>query len=249
MSVDGFELFRTPRTGYMARTPAAALRAVGAGNLAAEHFVHASTSAKPLDEEPFDLEEIERVLGRPDMNLATSLLLKRVLAKLVGSREQEVALFGAEGINTLESRALARVEELKGRMALNAGRRLRESLARAQYELAELHAEAGSVRSFYLRAAYGTLRPALHRRKISRTELTLAVDILIALRQHLAASRLLQRVHAGADAGVLLLAARVAFKRGEYVRVVECCRGLAPAMGSLAVSEQRAVAFWIGGDG
>ena len=44
------------------RTPAGALKAVGAGLLPAEDFIYASTSAKPLDEEPFDLDAIERKL-------------------------------------------------------------------------------------------------------------------------------------------------------------------------------------------
>jgi hypothetical protein len=247
--MDGFEIFRSRRVGYFPRTPAAALKAVGAGNLPAEHFIHASASAKPLDEEPFDLDEIERVLARPDANLATSVLLKRVLTKLIGNREQEVALFGAEGINALESRALMRVEELKARIPPRGGRRVRGQLARAFYELAELHAGAESVRSFYLRAAYAHLRSAIRGRSIARSELALAVDILIALRQYAAAARLLDRVSAASDPDVLLLAARVAFKRADYVRVAECCRRLAAAGDGVAVNVRRAVSFWAAGHG
>jgi hypothetical protein len=246
--VIGFELFFTRRAGFTPRTPAAALKAVGAGNLPAEYFIYASTSAKPLDEEPFDLDEIERVLARPDMNLATSILLKRVLSKLIGSREQEVALFGAEGINALEGRFLARIEGLKSRIPPKGGRRLRRRLAREFYELAELHAGAESVRSFYLRAAYQSLRAASRRKKILRSELVLATDILIALRQYAGATHLLQRVHAADDPGVLLLSARVAFHRGDYVRVSECCRRLEAAAGSLGANERRAVSFWAAGN-
>ena len=247
--MSGFELFRTRRTGYTPRTPAAALKAVGAGNLPAEYFIYASTSAKPLDEEPFDLEEIERVLARPDMSLATSILLKRVLSKLIGSREQEVALFGAEGINALENRSLVRIEKLKARIPPKGGRRIRRRLARELYELAELHVGEGSVRMFYLRAAFTQLRSASRRTKISRSELVLATDILIALRQYTSAARLLDRVHAADDPGVLLLTARAAFHSRDYVRVHTCCRGLAAAAAALGVNERRAISFWAGSDG
>src|SRR5208283_2098028 len=81
--VAGFEFFKTRRTGYIPRTPAAALKAVGTGTVPAEQFIYASASAKPLDEEPFDLEEIERALARPDLNLQSRILLKRVLGKLI----------------------------------------------------------------------------------------------------------------------------------------------------------------------
>jgi hypothetical protein len=246
--VDGFDLFRTRRPGFIPRTPAAALKAVGAGNLPAEYFIYASTSVKPLDEEPFDLEEIERLLARPDMSLATNILLKGVLSKLIGSREQEVALFGAEGITALEGRLLASIEELKASIPPQGGRRLRCRLARELYTLAELNAGAVSVRSFYLRNACVYLRPAFRRKRISRSEIVLATDILIALGRYDSAARLLRRVHAGDDPGLLLLSARVAYRRGDYVRVSECCRRIGADADCLDVNERRAVAFWAGGN-
>ena len=245
----GFDLFRTRRGGYLPRTPAAALKAVGAGMLPPEHFIYASTSAKPLDEEPLDRDEIERVLARPGANLATSILLKRVLTKLIGNREQEIALFGAEGINALEGRALARIEALKALLPQHAGRRLRWRLARALYELAELHSEAEAVRRFYLREAYAVMRDAFRPARIARSELALATDILVGLGRYESAARLLGRVHAAEDAGVLLLVARVAFHRRDYVRVADCCRRIGAAVGDLSDHERRAVAFWAGGNG
>jgi hypothetical protein len=248
--VSGFDFFRTRRTGYSPRTPAAALKAVGIGTVPAELFIHASASAKPLDEEPFDRDVIERVLARTDLTLPTSILLKRVLGKLISSREQEIALFGAEGINALETRALTRIEKLKSSLSEEESRAGRRQLAREYYELAELHAGTESVRAFYLKEAYASLRKILGRgANMERADLALAVDILVALGLHAQAVRHLERMRAPDDPEVVLLTARVAFHRRDYRRVAECCRKLSGFTGSLGEKERRIVSYWAERDG
>jgi hypothetical protein len=246
--VPGFDFFRSRRAGYSPRTPAAALKAVGTGTLPAEYFIYASTSAKPLDEEPFDMEEIERVLARPDLNLQTSVLLKRVLMKVIGSRDQEVALFGAEGINALETRMLMRIELLKSALVREPGRALRTRLAREYFELAELQAGAGSVRTFYLREACTSLRGGEVEGSVSSPDLPLAVDILVAQGLHDQARRLLEEAReAGDDSddpSTLLMSARVAFHLRHFRGVALICRRLASSGADLGEGEKRLVSFW-----
>jgi hypothetical protein len=251
--VPGFDFFRFRRAGYSPRTPAAALRAVGTGTLPAEYFIYASTSAKPLDEEPFDLEEVERFLSRPDLNLQTSVLLKRVLTKLIGSRDQEVALFGAEGINALESRALVKIEKLKAGLEREPDDAARSRLAREYFELAELQSGSQSVRTFYLREAYTNLREGHEEGgSVSIPDIPLAVEILLALRLYDEAQRLLDTEHERAgesdDPAALLLCARVAFKRRDLRGVARICERLASSAAELDESQRRVVSFWAGHD-
>jgi hypothetical protein len=240
----GFDFFRSRRPGYLPRTPAAALKAVGTGTVPVEQFVYASASSKPLDEEPLDLEEIERVMARPDLNLPSKVLLKRVLEKLVGSRDQEVALFGAEGINALEGRALTRIEKLRTELKTRPGGDVRRRLAREFFEMAELQAGSESVRAFYLREAYTSLCGAEGEPALSRADLPLAVDILVARRMLEEADRLLGGVRDVDDVEVRLMSARVAFHRGDYRAVAETCRGLAARSADVGEKEKRAISFW-----
>jgi hypothetical protein len=224
------------------------LRAVGTGTLPSEYFVYASASAKPLDEEPFDLDEIERVLARPNLNLQTTVLLKRVLGKLIGNRDQETALFGAEGINMLESRALVRIEKLKSAIARDPGGALRAQLAKEYFELAEMQSGARSVRAFYLREAYSSLRGHDEEESIPLPALPLAVDILVGLGLYDQARGLLERARAGGsaddDALVLLMSARVAFHRRDFHEVAAICRSLASSGAVLGEKEAHIVSFW-----
>ncbi len=243
----GFDFFRSRRPGYQPRTPAAALKAVGTGTVPVEQFVYASTSAKPLDEEPFDLDEIERVLARPDLTLQSSVLLKRVLGRLIGSKEQETALFGAEGINALESRALTRIEKLKTAMKVQPGQDVRRRLAREYYEMAELQAGSESVRLFYLREAFSSLCGEGDL-ALTRADLPLAVDILVARHLLEQANQLLVGFSDDGDVEVQLMSARVAFHRGNYHAVAEICRGLAVRGAEAGEMKKRIISFWGGQD-
>ena len=240
----GFDYFRSRRAGFVPRTPAAALKAIVGAGLPPEHFIHVSTSAKPLDEEPFDFEAIERVLSRTDLTLETEILLKGVLEKLIAGADQETGLFGAEGINALEARHVERIKELKSKKA---GPRRRQAIAQTYYEMAQLHGREDAVRAFYLREAFRSLQGAHRPGRTSRTDLRLAVDILVALGLHAHAARQLSRVRAQGDPLVLLLSARIAYHRGAYARVADLCRRLLATAGEMDAEERAAVEFWAGG--
>lgn len=76
-------------------------------------FIFKSGSTKPLNEEPFDIEAIERLLSRKDLDLEANMILIDIFEKLIFSADQEIALFAAESINIIETRYNSRIEQLK----------------------------------------------------------------------------------------------------------------------------------------
>jgi hypothetical protein len=240
-----FGFFRSRRPGYVPRTPGAALRAVGVGAAPPEQFVYASCSAKPLNEEPFDLEAIERTLAKKDLTLETAILLRNIFEKLIGSGGPETALFGAEGINALEGRLVTRIEELKKSPRRGGGPGI--LLARAYYELAELHGNARAIRAFYLREAYASLQKTFVKGSpASHETLALLVDILVGLGLYDHAAHVLGRVKPADNPFVLYQRARVAFHKKETVKIVEACRALGANVKDLPEAGRRAVEFWAG---
>jgi hypothetical protein len=236
-------MFRGRRQGWTPRTPAAALKGVGEGLLPPETFILASASTKPLDEEPVDLEGVEREMARPERTMETSLLLRDIFASLARGSDTEAALFGAEGINALEARYLERIRVLKQRPSTP---RIERMLARQYYELAALHQGERSVHAFYLRAAFACLVRAREPGRVHRLDLSLASDILLSLGLLEQAAQRLARVHNQDDPLVLLLGARVAFRRRDYTRVAALCKRLVEAHHVLTEDEQGAVAYWTG---
>lgn len=108
-----YDFFRARRVMFNPRTPVAALKAYETGFNPLEMFIFKSGSAKPLNEEPFDIEAIERYLSRQDLNLEANSILVSIFEKLIYSQDQELALFAAESINIIENRYNNRIEEAK----------------------------------------------------------------------------------------------------------------------------------------
>ena len=96
-----FNYFRGGTDEYRPRTANAALRAAAAHLLPIEACVYLGTSIKPLDEKPIDLDAIDHVLSRQQLDLDTNLLLIRILSKLLRNPDAEVALFAAESIKRI----------------------------------------------------------------------------------------------------------------------------------------------------
>jgi len=261
--VSDFDFFRQKRIGYVPRTPGTALRALGNESARAGDFVWRSTSAKPLDEQPFDLEAIERTLANADLELETAKLLMGIFEKMIKGRDQEIALFGAEGINTLEGRYIARVESLKWGLSELEGTRqtgasdtpgyrktrartLRD-LARAYYELAELHAKVKAIRTFYLREAHAVLHRSLGKgARFPQSVVALSVDILVGLGLYAQAARWLKRIKPADNPFIIYQTARIAFHRRDYATVVGSCGRLEARAGELHREEERAARFWAG---
>jgi hypothetical protein len=244
--VPGFDVFRGRRPAWVPRTPAAALKGVGEGLLPAESFIVASASTKPLDEDPVDLEGVERELARAEGSLETSLLLRDIFARLAREGDPEAALFGAEGISALEGRHLERIRRLKDEPETPARER---ALARQYHDLAELHQGERAVRAFYLRAAHTCLQHAHARGRVRRADLALEVDTLLSLGLTEQAAHRLARVRAQADPLVLLLQVRVAFVRRDFPRVRALCAHLLASRAPLSAEQEAAVDYWTGRGG
>ncbi len=78
---------RTPR--FQPRTPAAAMRAVGAGFAEVEELVYQGTGVRPLIEEPYDLMELQRVLTRSGLDLEMCLVLAQIFGRMLHDPEPE----------------------------------------------------------------------------------------------------------------------------------------------------------------
>jgi len=237
-------------------TARAALRALENDLLPPEAFVFLGTSVRPLDEEPVSLEEIERILAREDLDLQVNLLLMRVLRRLLGSADPEVALFAAESINRIESRYTDRIESLKRRgprpdtarpeaaqdTAPDQDPQALRGLASAYYHLAQIY--PATIRSFYLREAFGCIKQLRTRKALRREDVSLLVRILLDLRLPGQALGVLKRVRYGTDPGFLLLEAEVEFQRRNLPRVGEICRQLAGQRHRLGAEALRVLELW-----
>jgi hypothetical protein len=213
--MDGFEYVRNPNEMYKPRTPAAALRALERGMLPPEAFVYRAGSVKPLFEQPADLDEIQRLLAKPNLDLDTTLLVLDILYEMLDDADPERALFAAESINGIENRYMERLEKL-----LEAGDDP-EELVRLYYELARTHVRRQTLRSFYLQEALKWVGEARKQAAISPELDELHAKLLIELERYDEAHEVLKATgELARSLNQLLLLAELEFRKRDFVRVI-----------------------------
>ncbi len=241
-----FEYFKRAREGFRPRTAAAALKGIHERKLPIEAFVYLGTSVKPLNEKPYDLEEIERVLAKRDITVDTYILLNRIFEDLIKSFDQEIALFAAEGMNAIEDRYNKRIERLKDELGKNpTNAENLYQLALAYYESALLNSDKEAIESFYLREAFSYVKEIVRLKKFGRRELLLFVNILIALKMYDQAFKVLDSVKLEGDPEIIFLKAKVEFYRKNLSEVFQYCVELTQYE-SLSEEIRRVLTFWVG---
>jgi len=108
-----FKALMTSKSGFIPRTQAQALRCFSERILGPEFYIYRAVNIHPIFEEPWDMQEIDRLLAKTDLDVDTQVLLMKILERMIKLEDKELALFAAESITALEQRYLARIQKLK----------------------------------------------------------------------------------------------------------------------------------------
>ncbi|HUW40930.1 MAG TPA: hypothetical protein VMV90_07945 [Rectinemataceae bacterium] len=241
------EFFLDVGTYILPRTPAGALKAFESGFCPIEAFIYKSTSTKPVDEEPYDIEEIDRILARPNLDFRTNLVLMGVFEKLIHHQNQELALWAAESINVLENRYNARIASIKkglGRDA-DAGAGLSE-LARVNFELALLNGKRQAIKEFYIDQSLANFKELLKLRRLEGAERNTYIRALMEARDYEAAAELLEVGPSEATPEDILLIAEIEYSQKHFDRASNVLSRLAGRLDKLGEREAALYAYWMG---
>jgi hypothetical protein len=222
--VTGYEYIRAMRGLYNPRTPRAAFVAAEAGILPVEALVYKACSVKPLFEEPYDLDELERVLAQRDLSFGDAMMLAEIFAAMTRDGDTERALFAAESLTALENRWARKVESLRPGDGPVEGKGAFD-LARALYEQAIIAGRSAPIRNYYLLEAYYILcqRPDAGS---GGPEFGLLIRCLVRLGLLDQAQAEVDGELGSRDDGELLaLAAEIAYMRKDVRRVRELLDG------------------------
>ena len=242
--MEGFDYFKKAGDSFKPQTPAAAFKAMQVENLPSEAFIYQSTSVKPLDEEPFDLNEIDRILTREDLDGQTNLLLMRIFEKLVKNPDSETALFAAEGINAIEGRYNDRIEALKKELEKKKDLSLLSRLAEAFLELSQFYRTV--IKNFYLKEAYSYLTEIERIGHLSKKDICLLIKVLLDLKLYDQAKGIIDSHAEKNDPNFILLEAEIEFRRCNFLRVQQLCAGLFDMEETLDEHAKALIKYWLG---
>ena len=243
---EGFTYLRRRYEYFQPKTPKAALRAVAQGAAPPSAFVYRATSVKPLYEEPFDLEEIQRILSRQDIDLETLLLVIRILEQLILARDSETALFAAESLNEIENRFTERIDALRNELESGGGPDSRRDLGKNLFQLAQVSRGRQTLKNFYLREAFGCFNRLTRDEKAEQEDFIYLVRICMELKLFAQAETILEKAEQlfGVVGDIRLLKAENEFYRKNFTEVIEMCR--ACDLGGLSADQYAIIDFWKG---
>lgn len=234
-----FRELMTSSTGFIPRTQAQALQGFAEGVLGPEYYMYRAVNIHPIMEEPWDTNEIDRLLAKPDLDEATAVVLMTVFERMVRGSDKELALFAAESINVLERRFLARIQGFRKQLTRSqeaeaSDKGMAEALRgiiAAYHSLARLCFRRPELKRFYLEEAR-----SCHEDNASilvDPELDLAVYIAILLDASELDSAALVLIHALArfpgTRHLHFLAARLGFMRKDIRKVLYHLESMPPA--------------------
>jgi hypothetical protein len=241
----GYEYIRAMRSLYNPRTPRAALVAAEAGILPVDALVYKASSIKPLFEEPYDLDELERVLAQKSLSFGDAMMLAEIFASMTREADKERALFAAESLTALENRWARKVDSL--RPAYRVDDEDGEPaflLARALYEQALLAGRNAPIRNYYLLEAYYIL---LQRPEAGSGGPSFGLLIRCLVRLGLldqAEAEVRSELEQREDGELIALAAEIAFMRKDVRRIRELLAGRDTAALGLGEELSSLLASW-----
>lgn len=244
------------RKRFFPKTQAQALAAFQEGVVDEAVFVWKAVNIHPVFEEPWDLDEVERLLAKDDLDFETSLLLMTIFERLIRDPDKERALFAAESINAVERRRMKRIQALRDEFArapLDAHAQAR-ALARELRELGLLCFARPVLKRFYLEEALAVARGTVTTDASppessdgagadpvrAALEVELLLDLDLPDDADVAASRAVAAFPGAPE--LRLLAAKTSYARRDFRGTARCLRA---AAGDPQADEFRA--FWTSG--
>lgn len=242
-----FDYLRRGNLYYQPKTPQTALRAAELGVLPREAFIYMSSSVKPLYKEPFDLRELERVLFRENNDLETNLLLMQIFQVLIKNPDPEIALFGAECINTLESRYTSKIDHYKKKLEENwSAEEVREA-ASLYYDFALLNRDK-TICNYYLKEAYSLIKEISRRITLNREDGIFIIRVLLKLNLPNQALSILFNLkeNFGEDCELLFLEGEIHYLRRDFNRIFRTFKKMERNRNKLDLDQRGAYSFWMG---
>ncbi len=244
-----FDYFRLRERQIDPKTPASAIRAFEADILPIEVFIYKATSIKPLDEEPYDIPGIERVLAKTNLEIKTNLLIMGILKKLIKNEEPEIALFAAESINLIEDRYNKKIEKAKKQLETESKLKDLLNISNLYYELSLLNSEATAIRNFYLKEAYSYIKNIELNEDTKFNVYKLYISILCDLKLYDQAIFMLDNSTSKEmeenKYQHFLLELDILFKKKDFHNIFEISSELKKYEDKLTESEKQIVSYWL----
>ncbi len=161
---DPFDFYRVDldKKQYIPVTQRGLRKAFAEDIIGIEFYIVMATSLRPLADEAQDIDEITRLLSQQKLTTKPNLHSITILRNLIKDPNPEIALYAAEGLNTIENSFIEKIQKIKEKISKNHGEKfiLHYILGLLYLEFAKLLEGQNLIQVFYLQEALSTLKIA-----------------------------------------------------------------------------------------
>lgn len=164
MHEDPFDYYRNdqPADQYIPKTQHKCRKAFKEGLIGIEYYLEMATSLRPLIDESQDLDEITRLFSQHKLTMRPNPHSVKILRNMIQDPSPEIALYAAEGLNSIENSFIQKIQRVKNRIKNNEGKKyiLNYICGLLYLEFSELLAGQRMIQKFYINESLNHLQLA-----------------------------------------------------------------------------------------
>ncbi len=221
-----FDFYRSVEKSkkYIPVTQRGLRKAYTEGIIGIESFIEMATSLRPLADEAQDIDEIARLLSQQKLTANPNLHSVMILRNLIKDPNPEIALYAAEGLNTIENTFIEKIQRVKQKITDKKEKDyiLYFILGLLFIEFAKLLHGQKLIQLFYLKEALSALKTADNLKQNNKRILRLIGDVYILLGENDKAIKVFTYLFSenSNDRNVLMKLAECYYKNRDYQNVI-----------------------------
>ncbi len=222
---DPFDFYRRAekKETYMPKTQRGLRKAFSEGLIGIEFYIEMATSLRPLVDEAQDLDEVTRLFSQQKLSLRPTPHSVKILRNMIKDPNPEIALYAAEGLNTIENSYIQKIQNLKEKLAHGKGVEevLLYNLGILYLRFVRLLEGQALIRNFYLQESLDYFEKANRLNSGNPRILRPIGEVYMLLGEYNKALRIFRYLFTedGSDRESLMMIAECYFYSGEYEKI------------------------------
>jgi len=229
---DPFDYFRhdLPDDQYIPLTQHKCRKAFTENLVGIEFYLEMATSLRPLIDESQDLDEITRLFSQHKLTMRPNPHSVKILRNMIQDPSPEIALYAAEGLNTIENSFIQKIQRIKTRIDKNDGKLfiLHYLAGKLYLEFSRLLAGQKMIQKFYINESLFHLETAYNEHPSNlRIKRGLAEVYMLNSDYSLAISLFANIYSYNNDINALFHMAHCHYNLHNITRVIDICNSIA----------------------
>lgn len=248
---DPFDFYRVTgeKVKYMPKTQRGLRKSFSEGLTGIEFYIEMATSLRPLVDEAQDIDEVTRLFSQQKLSVKPTPNSVKILRNMIRDPNPEIALYAAEGLNTIESSYIQKIQHVKEKLSRGKGVEevLFYNLGILYLRFVRLLEGQALIRNFYLQESLSYLEKANKLNSSNPRILSPIGEVYMLLGEYNKALRIFRYLFTedAYDRESLLMIAQCYFYSGKYEKIRTIFKRYSEMLEGMDEASEMVVYQWV----